>query len=204
MKAISEDDDIPMHWHRNQMLTGKDALAMVTFLAFLLAPMGLVMYAVGNRFGIVSGIPVRDQLHGRAEWCLLAAFVVVTVAAGIVGKYLWLIVMSRFLSRANIGPLVAYGQPRRISRVDKAIISRLCTRETPAIRVRTDRGEAYIARLAAIAYGSGAALSFGLGWLPMMRGDPRPWSFAGFFGGMALLFLGLDYVRWRKNRSGRG
>jgi len=205
MGTTNDSEDIPTHYERDRALTFGDALAMTSSLLFLLVAMGLAFYMVCKWFGVANNMPLREQLHGGTAWLFGATATFCSSAFAVAGKYLWLAAMSSVLSKADIGPLVAYGLPRRISRLDRTIINRLYKVQEPGreARTRPDRDDTYVCRLHGLAYGTGAVVAFGLGWLPIMRDDPRLWWLAGFFGGLALLSIVLEYSVRRKNRDGR-
>lgn len=195
-----DPDNILVQWPSNYALSAKDALALVSLMAFLLVPMLLAMSEVSVWFSFVDHVPLRDQMHGAREWQFLAATVIMGGAAALAGKYLWLVAMCCVLTRASIGHLVAYGRPRRIWRYDRALIVRLYKTDGPALETRlvTPKPIGYIVRLHVAAYAGGALLSAGIGFLPLMHGDHRPWHLAIFFASVALL-IGL-LGQWEKHK----
>jgi len=205
MATINNVGDTPTRYERDRALTFRDALAMASLLVFLIVPMGLAFYIVCKWFGVANNMPLREQLHGSIAWLFGATAIFCSSAFAVAGKYLWLAAMSSVLSKADVGPLVAYGLPRRISRLDRTIISRLYQVHEPEreARTRPARDDTYVCRLHGIAYGTGAVVTFGRGWLPIMRDDPRLWWLAGFFGGLGLLAIVLEYSVRRKKRDGR-
>lgn len=52
------------------------------------------------------------------------------VPLAVAGQGLWLVVMSRFVGRADVIPFIAYGfrRPRRVSRLDQALLDRFYPR----------------------------------------------------------------------------
>ncbi len=199
-RPAGDPDNIPARWPLNYAFSAKDALAWASMLAFMLAPMLLALREVSVWFGLVDRVPVGDQLYGMREWQWMAACATASIVAGVAGKYLWLVAMCRVLTRSNIGPLVAYGQPRRIARFDRALIVRFYKTDGPALetRLRPPKPESYVVRLHVAAYAGGAVLSLGIGFLPIMHGDHWPWHLAIFFGTLALFFFVLGHWTTRK------
>lgn len=185
-----DPDNILAQWPSNYALSAKDALAYVSFMVFLLAPMGLALSGVMKWLGIASHGPARDPLHDAQFWRFVAAFVPTVLVSVLTGKYLWLVAMCRILNRANVGPWVAYGRPRRIWRYDRALIVRLYKTHGPALETRLvpPKPIGYFTRLIVTTFLGGALVSLGLGFLPIMRGDSRSWQGAIFFVALALLF----------------
>jgi len=92
-------DNVPTQYELPQRLSGKDVLAMILFLVFLLVPMFLAIYvATTPVFHLAPDTPLRAQLHGRRELLYLAASVASATLAALAGKYLWLCAMCRVLS----------------------------------------------------------------------------------------------------------
>lgn len=195
-----DPNNIPAQLPPNYALSAKDALAYVSFMVFLVAPMGLALSGVMKWLGVASHGPARDPLHDAQFWRFIAAFVPTVLVSALAGKYLWLIAMCRILTRANVGHLVAYGLPRRIWRYDRALIVRLYKTHGPALETRlvTPKPIGYIVRLHVAAYAGGALLSAGIGFLPLMHGDHRPWQMAIFFAVLALLIAILGH--WEKRQ----
>lgn len=125
MKSEISEPDTLAQWELSRRFTWKDALAFISFYVFVMGPWLFAFWMVCLRFGVVNGMPLRDQIYGTVAWIFWIEAVVCTTLCAIVGKYLWLLAMPRFLGKDNVGPLVAYGIPRRISRLDRAIINRL-------------------------------------------------------------------------------
>lgn len=198
----SDPDNIPAYWPPNYALSAKDALAWASMLAFLLVPMLLALYGVGVWFGTDTARSTRGQTLTARDWQFLAASVILAGGAGWAGKYLWLIAMCRILSRSNVGPLVAYGQPRRIARFDRALIVRLYKTSGPAQTTRLRplilAGRLY--RLLGIVYAIAALLAFGIGLLPLMHKSPPSWPLALCFVVLALFFFGLGHWMESKKR----
>ncbi len=200
-RPASDPDNIPAYWPLNYAFSAKDALAWASMLAFMLAPMLLDLREVSAWFGLVDRVPVGDQLYGMREWQWMAACAIVGIAGGVAGKYLWLVAMCRVLTRSNVGPIIAYGQPRRIARFDRAIVVRFYKTDGPALepRLLPPKPKGYMVRLHVAAYAGGALLSLGIGFLPLMRSDPRPWHLATFFAVPALFFFVLGC--WVKSKK---
>lgn len=178
---------------------------MTSLLVFLLVPMGLAFYMVCKLFGFTNNLPIREQTHGGTAWLFGVTAGFCSSAFAVAGKYLWLAAMSSSLSKADVGPLVAHGLPRRISRLDQTIINRLYKLQEPERKARSYpvKDNTYVCHLHGVAYGTSAVVAFGLGWLPIMRDDLRLWWLAGFFGVLALLAIVLEYSVRRKRREGR-
>ncbi len=195
-----DSDNIPAQLPSNYALSAKDALAFVSLMVFLEVSLGLSLSAVMKWLGIASHGATRDPLHDAQFWRFVAALVPTVFVSVLVGKYLWLVAMCRILTRVNVGPLVAYGRPRRIWRYDRALIVRLYKANGPAPETRlvTPKPIGHIIRLHVAAYAGGALLSAGIGFLPLMHGDHRPWNLAIFFAVLALLIGILGY--WEKRQ----
>ena len=125
MKTKNSKQDILAQWEYKHKLTWKDALAFIALLVFFIGPMLLAYYFVCLKFGVANQVPLRDQINNMTEWWFVVNAVCLIAGFAVLGKYLWLIAMSRILGKDNVGPFVAYGIPRRISRLDRAIINRL-------------------------------------------------------------------------------
>ncbi len=195
-----DPDNIPAQLPSNYALSAKDALAYVSFMVFLVAPMGLALPAVMKWLGVASLGPARDPLHDAQFWRFVAALVPTVLVSVLAGKYLWLVVMCRVLTRANVGHLVAYGRPRRIWRYDRALIVRLYKTYGPALETRLvpPKPIGYLTRLVVTSFLVGALVSLGLGFLPIMRGDSRSWQGAIIFVALALLFGIVGH--WEKRK----
>ena len=202
MATINGMDDIPVRYERDRPLTFRDALAMSSLLVFLLVPMGITFYTVCEWFGVANDFSLREQLHGSTAWLFGAISILCTCALAVAGRYLWLAAMAPILSKTEIGPLVAYGLPRRISRLDQTIIHRLYKVQRPEreARSRPAKEDTYVCRLHGIAYGAGALLAFGLSFLPLMRGDARLHGLAIVFSVIALSCFGMEF-RARKRKK---
>ena len=197
-----DPDDIPAFWPLNYAFSAKDALGAVSCFAFLAIPVMASFYGVALGFGVANDAPVRDQLHGaRGVWYVVATILSCSFA-GLAGKYLWLIALCRVLGRVNVGPLIAYGTPRRIGRLDRILVRRLYRHAGPAIETRLlpPRSVSRVLLLHGTPFAAGALLSFGIGFLPLMRGDPRPWQLAGVFGTLAVLQFAAAAWSRRKMR----
>ncbi len=192
---------IPAYLPPNYALSAKDALAMISGYVFLMAPMAAAAYAVACCFGIADNIPVRDQLHGMSECEFLGIAAIAAICAALVGKYLWLIAMSRVLSQINVGPLVAYGRPRRISHFDRALIERFYRRDTNTIesRLLPPKPAWYLAYCHAGIYGAGAALQACIAASHLMPSDRYPWWLSVFFMSLALFFAAIGI--WAQRRK---
>jgi len=161
---MSQVDDIPAQWQHDQALSIKDGLAMLSFLIALPASLGLACFLVGNGFGPASSVPIRPYLHSSRNWLFLGMVIISIIVATLAGKYLWLVAMCRILDKSNVGPLIAYGLPRRISGFDRGLVNRLYKpRKTAADSVTSasiPKTAHDIYRLHGIAYTSGAIRVF--------------------------------------------
>jgi nitrate reductase NapE component len=157
--------------------------------------MGAAFWAVGAWFGVLNAVPLNNQLPGSRSWLFLVVIVAAVLASAFVGKYVCLVAMCRFLSRANVGPLIAFGLRRRVVRFDKALIERFYAVRGQGLQARLlpPRPEDSVFRLHAAVYGAGALLSALAGFLPLMRCDHRHWLLAAVVGGLALIFWILAY-----------
>ncbi len=125
MKAENSEPDTLAQWELGRRFGWKDALAVLSLYVFGTGPWLFGYYLVSLKFGVANEVPIQDQIHGTTAWMFGIEAIVCATLFAIVGKYLWLIAMSRVLGKENVGPFVAYGIPRRISRLDRAIINRL-------------------------------------------------------------------------------
>lgn len=193
-------DNILTYWPHNYAFSPKDGLAMVSWLVFLEVPLGLALAAVMKWLGIPIHSHPRDPLHDAQFWRFLAALVPTVTVSVFVGKYLWLVAMCRLLTRANVGPLVAYGLPRRIGRFDRALIVRLYKDHGPTLETRLlpPKPVGYTTRLIVTSFLGGVVASLCLGFLPQMRGDPHSWQGAIIFAALALLFGIVGYWEGRQ------
>lgn len=120
---MAPDEGLPLAWPPSRQLGWGDLLAAASF---LLVQALLMSGAIC--LGAVLGFHLHpnERLAFPSGYLILASLSVAVVLAGLVGKYLWFGVMSRWLSRAEIAPFLAYGIPRRLSRLDRKLMERFC------------------------------------------------------------------------------
>lgn len=180
-----QQDDIPAVRQPDQKLTWQDGIAMISLLGLVVLSLLPATWVLNTFFG--SGWPRNWPLAllvVSATWVLLT----------LLGKYVWLFFMARFVGKASVGPLVAYGIPPRISRFDRRFIHRHfqpggAPERTGSSALKTT---AWLARMLASAYLFGAMLGIALSFLPFMRGDRRLIGLAAFFGVVGLLHLWIE------------
>src|SRR5689334_4692055 len=106
----------------NRQLTFRDLLALGSMFSFTI---GSAIAAMWLLLAEVFHVNLNAPLPGPpAGLPIIAVLLVAGMAAGLVGKYAWLLSMSRWLGRAEITPLIVYGIPRRLSRLDRRILDR--------------------------------------------------------------------------------
>jgi hypothetical protein len=189
-------DDIPATRELSDVLTWRDGLAMMSFLVWIMLCLlpGFLLLVQFDR-------PGTQQGFWHYFW-LLFAMGTVTVTLTYLGKYVWLFAMSRIVDKAHVGPLVAFGVPRRISKFDRKFINRhfrpRANSNSSELRStdkteRSSRTTARAIRSTALAYLFGSVFAFFFSFLPSMQGDGRHIGLAIFFG-----ILGLFHL-WAEN-----
>lgn len=178
-----EQAEIPVEWQIGHHLTWQDGLAMISSVGF-----GLLV--------ILGGATWNSYLYGPGSlqpvWLQVLVGIVFLVPSAVVMKYLWLLVMSRVVDKANVGPLVSYGIPRRISKFDRAFINRHFrpNRFQPSPPMSDAEASHRSFLYHCIGYLGGSGLAIALSYLPIMHNDSRLLNLAAFFGVVGLLHLG--------------
>ncbi len=108
-------DDIPAVWGMDEPITWRRALSAASFIVWLILCMmpGILFLPPGKH---------AVSIYDVTSWLYLSLWSVSAVLGGLIAKYGWLYLMSFIVGKAEVGPMVAYGIPRRISRFDHRFI----------------------------------------------------------------------------------
>lgn len=104
----------------------RDLWLLASLLITTVAPMELAISVLYTGvFHFQASVPIQEQPHSD----LFAVIMVIAMAGvGVAGKYLWLLAVSPFVSKADLSPWIAYGIPRRIHPLDRAFLERFYRR----------------------------------------------------------------------------
>jgi len=113
-------------------LRSRDAIAMISCYISIVGPM---LASIGLIAGLIYHVPAHPgpMDYEKSKHAMIVSGLV-ALPLIIASKYAWLRIMSRFLSAQDVAYLVAYGIPRRLSRLDKRLLAQWYTRaprETP-------------------------------------------------------------------------
>ena len=111
---------LPVTWPLNHRYGIRDLVAFVSGFGFIGGlPAAIIWLLAGfsHSQSVVFLLPYSKYLV-PVELALLIALV------GAASKYAWLITMSRWLRKAEVAPWIAWGVPRRLSRLDRRILER--------------------------------------------------------------------------------
>ena len=103
-------------------LGGKFLFIFGSMLFFLLTP-GLLATELIGRF-YFRFTPNEPVPHNAVGIAFMVCFCVAFLVGGLAGKYLGVIFLARFVSKADVAPFLAYGIPRRLSRSDRRLLHR--------------------------------------------------------------------------------
>ena len=141
------EDYVPAVRPRNCLYSRTDILAIVSMFCFAMVPALLALYTVGDLFHLGEYSRGGPRHHMSPFPALLPALTAMVLAM-FAGHYVWLFSMRRFLTRASIGPLLAWGVPRRISRLDRALVLRLYRSPGPVLKSQSGPSGYHDLRLA--------------------------------------------------------
>jgi hypothetical protein len=119
----SAGEDLPTRWELDRKLGLRDLLVLGSCIAASVGPMTASVWLLEK--GIQP--PRPGQAEPRSVAFMVALCMVMPVAV-LVGKYLWLVVMSCFVTKADVAPLISFGTPRRIGHFDRMLLDRLFRR----------------------------------------------------------------------------
>lgn len=124
-RQLAVGDELLLTWSQRSQLGWRDLLALGSF---LLLEAVLVLGAGWIVVGLVPHLNPDQPLTLPKDYPILACLLAALVGATLAGKYLWLWVMARWLSPAEIAPILGYGIPRRLSRFDQHLLERIARR----------------------------------------------------------------------------
>lgn len=100
----------------------RQLFVFASFFVFLITPGMAASFILSKYvFHLSPSLPVRDDPNGTPFMISLCACILI---GGWIGKYLWILSMSRCLQKADVSPMLAYGIPRRLSRFDTKLLHR--------------------------------------------------------------------------------
>ena len=110
-------DDIPAVWGMDEPITWRRALSAASFIVWL------ILYMMPGVL-LLTRVKSPVSVYDIAFWLYISLASVSMIVGALVGKYGWLFLMSFIVGKAEVGPMVACGIPRRISRFDRRFIEK--------------------------------------------------------------------------------
>ena len=79
--------------------------------------------------GLQWGLPhYHESIFLKNHFLFVVLFLIAALVAATLTKYVWLFGLSRVVGMAEVSPYVAYGFPRRIHRLDHALLKKFYKR----------------------------------------------------------------------------